>query len=51
MFSGHEVVDGSVTALKNSVSAAIIDPDRILMGAEEGLFCLDLQSAGSYSFI
>ncbi|KAF2356106.1 Protein kinase C-terminal [Trinorchestia longiramus] len=45
VFSGHEVVDGSVTALKNSLSAAIIDPDRILLGAEEGLFCLDLHAA------
>ena len=48
VFSGHEVVDGSVTVLKNAMSGAIIDQDRILLGAEEGLFSVDLHSAGTF---
>lgn len=40
----HEVVDGSVTLIKNAVCGAVIDLDRLLVGAEEGLFCIDLDN-------
>lgn len=46
IFSAHEVVDGSVTLIKNAVCGTIIDPDRLLLGAEEGLFCVDLDNCG-----
>ncbi|KAK7079886.1 hypothetical protein SK128_013347, partial [Halocaridina rubra] len=44
VFSAHEVVDGSVTLIKNAVCGTVIDPDRLLVGAEEGLFCIDLDN-------
>ena len=46
VFSAHEVVDGSVTLIKNAVCGAVIDPDRLLLGAEEGLFCVDIENCG-----
>lgn len=42
----HEVVDGSVTLIKNAVCGCVIDLDRLLLGAEEGLFCIDLDNCG-----
>ena len=44
MFNAHEVVDGSVTLIKNAVCGTVVDRDRILLGAEEGLFCIDLEN-------
>ncbi|XP_076263093.1 serine/threonine-protein kinase gek isoform X1 [Rhynchophorus ferrugineus] len=38
----RELIDNSLTLLKNTLSAAIIDPDRIVLGTEEGLYCIDL---------
>ncbi|XP_044268863.1 serine/threonine-protein kinase Genghis Khan isoform X2 [Tribolium madens] len=38
----RELIDNSLTLLRNTLSAAIIDPDRIVLGAEEGLHCVDL---------
>lgn len=31
------------------MSGAIIDPDRLVIGTEEGLFCLDLDRSGELS--
>lgn len=42
----RELIDSSVTLLRNALSAAIIDPDRIVIGAEEGLYCVDLDRSG-----
>uniref|UniRef100_A0A182P1E5 non-specific serine/threonine protein kinase n=1 Tax=Anopheles epiroticus TaxID=199890 RepID=A0A182P1E5_9DIPT len=42
MFRVREVLDSTVSAIRNALSALIIDPERILLGTEEGLFCLDL---------
>ncbi|XP_055629411.1 serine/threonine-protein kinase Genghis Khan-like [Toxorhynchites rutilus septentrionalis] len=38
----QEVLDSSPSAIRSALSALIIDPDRILLGTEDGLFCLDL---------
>lgn len=38
----RELIDNSLTLLRNTLSAAIIDPDRIVLGTEEGMYCLDL---------
>lgn len=35
--------------IKNVMSGAIIDPDRLVIGTEEGLFCLDLDRSGELS--
>lgn len=38
-----------MTLIKNAVCGTIIDPDRLLLGAEEGLFCVDLDNCGECS--
>ncbi|XP_060520410.1 serine/threonine-protein kinase Genghis Khan isoform X2 [Cylas formicarius] len=38
----RELIDNSLALLKNTLSAVIIDPDRIVLGTEEGLYCIDL---------
>ncbi|KAG5886020.1 hypothetical protein JTB14_023661 [Gonioctena quinquepunctata] len=38
----RELIDTSLNLLRNTLSASIIDPDRIVLGTEEGLYCIDL---------
>lgn len=45
IFRVREVLDSSLTVLRCALCALIIDPDRILMGTEDGLFCLDLDQS------
>lgn len=42
VFLARELVDNTQTILRNVLSASIIDPDRLVLGTEDGLFCLDL---------
>ena len=42
----RELIDASLTLLRNALSATIIDPDRIVLGTEEGLYCVDLDRSG-----
>ncbi|XP_024946163.1 serine/threonine-protein kinase Genghis Khan isoform X1 [Cephus cinctus] len=42
IFRAKELLDNTVALIKNVMSGAIIDPDRLVIGTEEGLFCLDL---------
>lgn len=49
IFRVREVLDSSLSVLRNAQSALIIDPDRMLLGTEDGLFCLDLDRSGNYS--
>lgn len=42
IFKVKEVLDSSLNILRNCISAAIIDKDRVLMGCEDGLFCVEL---------
>ncbi|KAG5682947.1 hypothetical protein PVAND_012264 [Polypedilum vanderplanki] len=37
-----EVLDSSLSIIRNSICAAIIDRDRILIGNDEGLYCVEL---------
>lgn len=46
VFKAREVVDNTLAFIKNAMSGAIIDPDRLVIGTEEGLFCLDLDRSG-----
>jgi serine/threonine-protein kinase MRCK len=39
-------LDNTLAFIKNVMSGAIIDPDRLVIGTEEGLFCLDLDRSG-----
>lgn len=38
----RELIDTSLTLLRTTHTAAIIDPDRIVLGTEEGMYCIDL---------
>merc|ERR1719468_1111801 len=38
-----EVMDNTVTVIKNALSATPIDKDRLVVGTEDGLFCVDLE--------
>lgn len=40
-----EVVDSSLNILRNAISGAIIDKDRIVVGCEDGLYCVELDCA------
>ncbi|XP_033302317.1 serine/threonine-protein kinase Genghis Khan isoform X3 [Bombus vosnesenskii] len=42
IFRAKELLDNTLALIKNVMSGAIIDPDRLVIGTEEGLFCLDL---------
>nr|CAD7197884.1 unnamed protein product [Timema douglasi] len=42
VFRAKELLDNTLAFIKNAMSGAIIDPDRLVIGTEEGLFCLDL---------
>lgn len=48
IFRVREVLDSTLSVLRGAQSALIIDPDRILLGTEDGLFCLDLDRSGEY---
>ncbi|XP_065214675.1 serine/threonine-protein kinase Genghis Khan isoform X2 [Planococcus citri] len=42
IFRAKEVVDNSVSFVKSAMSAVIIDPERIVVGSDDGLYCIDL---------
>ncbi|KAF4523601.1 hypothetical protein B566_EDAN014575 [Ephemera danica] len=42
IFRAKDLLDNTLAFIKNAMSGAIIDPDRLVIGTEEGLFCLDL---------
>lgn len=42
IFRAKELLDNTLAFIKNAMSGAIVDPDRLVIGTEEGLFCLDL---------
>lgn len=42
IFRIKEIFDSTISVVRNALSALIIDPDRVLLGTEDGLFCMDL---------
>lgn len=42
VFQAKEILDTTVAIVRNSLAGAIIDKERILLGTEEGLYCIDL---------
>lgn len=42
VFQAKEILDSTLVIIKNALSATVIDPDRIALGTEEGLYCIDL---------
>ena len=46
-----EVMDNTVTVIKNALSATPIDRDRLVVGTDDGLFCVDLERDGQYCVI
>lgn len=49
IFRVREVFDSTLSVVRGALSALIIDPDRMLLGTEDGLFCLDLDRSGELS--
>jgi len=47
VYRAKELVDNTVTVIKSACSGAIIDPDRLVIGTEDGLFCVDLDRDGN----
>lgn len=47
IFRVKEVLDSSLTLIRGAQSSLIIDPDRILLGTEDGLYCIDLDRSGT----
>ncbi|XP_055372859.1 serine/threonine-protein kinase Genghis Khan isoform X2 [Condylostylus longicornis] len=46
IFRVREVLDSlALNLIRSALSALIIDPDRILLGTEDGLFCLELDQS------
>ena len=45
-----EVMDNTVTVIKNALSATPIDKDRLVVGTEDGLFCVDLERDGNNDY-
>lgn len=46
VFKPKEVMDNSITLTKTAGSGAVIDTDRLAIGTEEGLLCIDLDREG-----
>jgi len=46
VFHPMEAYDSGLPYIKSALSAAILDPDRIALGTEEGLFVLELRADG-----
>ncbi|XP_035205944.1 serine/threonine-protein kinase Genghis Khan-like, partial [Stegodyphus dumicola] len=42
VFQAKEILDNTISIVKNALSAAVIDRDRLVLGTEEGLYCVDL---------
>lgn len=51
IFRVREVLDSTLSVIRGAQSALIIDPDRMLLGTEDGLFCLDLDRSGKRHFV
>ena len=48
VFKSKEVMDNSITLTKTAMSGAVIDTDRLVIGTEEGLLCIDLDREGKH---
>lgn len=46
IFKAKELVDNTFAITKNAMASAIIDPDRLVVGTEDGLYCIDLDQLG-----
>jgi serine/threonine-protein kinase MRCK len=46
VYRAKELVDNTVTLTKSASCGAIIDADRLVIGTDEGLFCVDLDRDG-----
>lgn len=44
VYQAKEVLDNTVSIVRTAVSASVVDQERIVVGTEEGLFCVDLDT-------
>ncbi|XP_043243359.1 serine/threonine-protein kinase Genghis Khan-like isoform X2 [Amphibalanus amphitrite] len=42
VFRARQLLEPALTLIKSAMSAAIIDPDRLVVGTDEALYCVDL---------
>ncbi|XP_050527294.1 serine/threonine-protein kinase Genghis Khan [Daktulosphaira vitifoliae] len=42
IFKAKELMDNTLSITKNAISSAVIDADRLVIGTEDGLYCIDL---------
>ncbi|XP_067120003.1 serine/threonine-protein kinase Genghis Khan-like isoform X5 [Centruroides vittatus] len=47
VYQAKELLDNTITIIKNALSAAVIDYERFALGTEEGLYCIDLDCEDS----
>ena len=48
VYRAKELVDNTVTVTKSACCGAIVDPDRLVIGTDDGLFCVDLDRDGNF---
>ena len=48
VFRARQLLDPALTLIKSAMSAAIIDPDRLVVGTDEALYCVDLDREGGF---
>ncbi|GFT83315.1 hypothetical protein NPIL_53142 [Nephila pilipes] len=48
VFQAKEILDNTLTLIKSTTCSAVIDPERIVLGTEEGLYCVDLDREDIY---
>lgn len=46
VYRAKEIVDNTVTVIKSATCGAIIDAERLVIGTDDGLFCVDLDRDG-----
>ncbi|XP_037073228.1 serine/threonine-protein kinase Genghis Khan-like, partial [Pollicipes pollicipes] len=42
VYRARQLLDPALTLIKSAMSAAVIDPDRLVVGTDEALYCVDL---------
>lgn len=50
VYQAKEVVESNVQ-IKQALCATIIDTDRVCLGTEDGLFCIELMKESKYKLV
>lgn len=44
----NEILDSSLALMRNAISAFIIFPDQLLLGTDDGLYCINYEQYGKF---